>query len=246
MKHILLVFFSLLISAVSLAQDGGQLLRGKVLYRSTNVPNENVINSTSGEATITNNDGEFAIVVKEGDELVFTAVNYQLMVVKISPEILANNRLVVEVNEKVTELDEVIVTPENQEGFLRVKNEDFKQFDYEIDRGTEVVNVAESQAVRGMQNGLNIKNIFKALFKSREVDGQEREPLKVSEVLRHVYDDEFFVLDLKLPQDKIDAFLIYCDDKIPSQTLLRKDNEFQLIDFLVTQSKEYLETLNEE
>ncbi|KAB5486527.1 MULTISPECIES: carboxypeptidase-like regulatory domain-containing protein [Flagellimonas] len=246
MKNILLVLFSLLISAASLAQDGGQLLRGKVLYRSTNVPNENVINSTSGEATITNNDGEFAIVVKEGDELVFTAVNYQLMVVKITPEILANNRLVVEVNEKVTELDEVIVTPENQEGFLRVKNEDFKQFDYEIDRGTEVVNVAESQTVRGMQNGLNIKNIFKALFKSREVDGQEREPLKVSEVLRHVYDDEFFVLDLKLPQDKIDAFLIYCDDKIPSQTLLRKDNEFQLIDFLVTQSKEYLETLNEE
>ena len=100
MKNILLVLFSLLISAASLAQDGGQLLRGKVLYRSTNVPNENVINSTSGEATITNNDGEFAIVVKEGDELVFTAVNYQLMVVKITPEILANNRLVVEVNEK--------------------------------------------------------------------------------------------------------------------------------------------------
>lgn len=245
MKNILLVTFSLLISAVSLAQDDRQLLRGKVLYRSTNVPNENVINSTSGEATITNEDGEFVIPVKEGDQVVFTAVNYQLRVVKITPEILQNNRLVVEVTEKVTELDEVVVTPENQEGFLRVKNEDFKQFDYEIDRGTEVVNVAESQTVRGMQDGLNFVNIFKALFKSREVDGQEREPLKVSEVLRHVYDDEFFVVDLKLPQDKIDAFLLYCDDKIPSQTLLKKENEFQLIDFLVTQSKAYLETIKE-
>lgn len=216
------------------------------MYRNTSVPNENVINSTSGEATITNDNGEFIIAVKAEDQVVFTAVNYQLMVVKITPEILQNNRLVVEVTEKVTELDEVVVTPENQEGFLRVKNEDFKEFNYEIDRGTEVVNVAESQTVRGMQHGLNIKNIFKALFKSREVDGEEREPLKVSEVLRHVYDDEFFVVDLKLPQDKIDAFLIYCDDKIPSQTLLKKENEFQLIDFLVTQSKEYLETLNEE
>jgi hypothetical protein len=61
-----------------------------------------------------------------------------------------------------------------------------------------------------------------------------------------VYDDEFFVVDLKLPQDKIDAFLLYCDDKIPSQTLLRKENEFQLIDFLVTQSKAFLTELNEE
>lgn len=246
MKNIFLVVFALMVSAVSLAQDGRRLLRGKVLYRSTNVPNENVINSTSGEATITNDDGEFAIAVKEDDQLVFTAVNYQLEVVKITPEILQKNRLVVEVTEKVTELDEVVVTPENQEGFLRVKNEDFKQFEYEIDRGTEVVNVAESQTVRGMRDGINFVNIFKALFKAREVDGQQREPLKVSEVLRHVYDDEFFVVDLKLPQDKIDAFLIYCDDKIPSQTLLKKENEFQLIDFLVTQSKAYLETIQKE
>ena len=246
MKKIILILFSLLVSGWSLAQDSRQLLRGKVLYRSSNVPNENVINSTSGEATITNDNGEFAIEVKTGDKIVFTAVNYQLEVVTITPEILQNNRLVVEVNEKVRELDEVVVTPENQAKFLEVKNEDFKEFDYEIDRNTEVVNVAESRTVRGMQDGLNFVNIFKALFKSRQGEGgEEREPLKVSEVLRHVYDDEFFVVDLKLPQDKIDAFLLYCDDKIPSQTLLKKENEFQLIDFLVTQSKSYLETLEE-
>mgnify|MGYP003143385257 FL=1 len=245
MKNAFLILFSLLMSGWSLAQDSREMLRGKVLYRSSNVPNENVINSTSGQATITSN-GEFMILVKDGDQLVFTAVNYQLEVITITPEILANNRLVVEVTEKVRELDEVVVTPENQERFLQVKNEDFKQFDYDIDRGTEVENVASSRITRGMKDGINFVNIFKALFKSQEVNGQQRAPLKVSEVLRHVYDDEFFVADLKLPQDKIDAFLLYCDDKIPSQTLLRKENEFQLIDFLVTQSKEYLATLNEE
>ncbi|MER3373499.1 MAG: carboxypeptidase-like regulatory domain-containing protein [Allomuricauda sp.] len=246
MKNIVLILFSLLITSLSTAQDDRQLLRGKVLYRSTNVPNENVINSTSANATITNDDGEFAIMVKAGDQLVFTAVNYQLEVVTITEEILRNNRLVVEVTEKVRELDEVVVTPENQERFLEVKNEDFKQFDYEIDRSTEVENVAESRTVRGMRDGLNFVNIFKALFKPNEAEGVQRAPLKVSEVLRHVYDDEFFVVDLKLPQDKIDAFLLYCDDKIPSQTLLRKENEFQLIDFLVTQSKAFLTELNEE
>lgn len=229
-----------------MAQDGRQLLRGKVLYRSSNVANENVINSTSGNATITNDDGEFAIMVKEGDQLVFTAVNYELEVLTITEEILYNNRLVVEVTEKIRELDEVVVTPENQERFLEVKNEDFQQFNYDIDRSTEVENVAESRTVRGMRDGLNFVNIFKALFKSHEAEGVQREPLKVSDVLRHVYDDEFFVADLRLPQDKIDAFLLYCDDKIPSQTLLRKENEFQLIDFLVTQSKSFLTTLNEE
>jgi hypothetical protein len=246
MKNTLLILFSLFFSTLAMAQEDRQLLRGKVLYRNTNVPNENVINSTSAQATITNDQGEFAIMVKVGDQLVFTALTYQLEIVVITEEILANNRLVVEVNEKVQELDEVVVTPENQERFLQVKNEDFKQFDYEIDRSTEVENIAESRTVRGMRDGLNFVNIFKALFKSQEADGQQRAPLKVSEVLRHVYDDEFFVVDLRLPQNKIDAFLLYCDDKIPSQTLLRKENEFQLIDFLVTQSKAFLTELNEE
>ncbi|MEP5914307.1 MAG: hypothetical protein ABJ277_12610, partial [Flavobacteriaceae bacterium] len=197
-------------------------------------------------ATITNDDGQFVILVKKGDQLVFTAVNYQLEVVTITDEILSNNRLVVEVTEKVTELDEVIISPENQKKFLEVKNEDFKGFEYEIDRGTEVENVAMSRTVRGMQDGINFVNIFKALFNSKKKDTEAPLELKVSEVLRQVYDDEFFVLDLKLPQDKIDAFLIYCDNKVPSQTLLRKENEFQLIDFLVTHSKTYLEELDEE
>jgi len=49
-----------------------------------------------------------------------------------------------------------------------------------------------------------------------------------------------------LPQDKIDAFLTYCDSKLPPQTLLKKENEFQLIDFLVTHSKTFLQQLNDE
>ncbi|MEO9510868.1 MAG: hypothetical protein ABJN84_04850 [Flavobacteriaceae bacterium] len=246
MKNTILILFFLAFIGISNAQDNRQVLRGKVLYRGSNVPNENVINSTSETATITNDDGQFVILVKKGDQLVFTAVNYQLEVVTITDEILSNNRLVVEVTEKVTELDEVIISPENQKKFLEVKNEDFKGFEYEIDRGTEVENVAMSRTVRGMQDGINFVNIFKALFNSKKKDTEAPLELKVSEVLRQVYDDEFFVLDLKLPQDKIDAFLIYCDNKVPSQTLLRKENEFQLIDFLVTHSKTYLEELDEE
>ncbi|WP_350292982.1 carboxypeptidase-like regulatory domain-containing protein [uncultured Croceitalea sp.] len=236
-------FFALLVSA---QDDGRQILRGQVIYRGSNVANENVINSNTEMATITNDDGRFAIRVKIGDQLVFTAVNYQLMVVKITQELLDKNRLVVEVNEKVTELDEVVVSPENQEKFLEVNNEKFKDFEYEIDRGTEVQNVAQSQIERGMRDGINFVNIFKAIFNSKNKNKEdEREPLKVSDVMRQVYDDEFFVSDLKLPQDKIDAFLLYCDDKMGSQSLLRKENEFQLIDFLVTNSKTFKATLEE-
>ena len=247
MKNIgLYLLFICSFLSLSAQDDGRELLRGQVLYRGSNVVNENVINSTTGMATITNDNGRFAIRVKQGDQLVFTAVNFQLEIITVTQEIIDNKRLVVEVTEKVTELDEVVVGPENQKKFLEVKNEDFKGFEYEIDRSSEVVNVAESRAVRGMRDGLNLKNIFKALFLSRKNDVEERAPLKVSQVLRQVYDDEFFVVDLRLPQDKIDTFLLYCDEKMGSQDLLKKENEFELIDFLVTHSKTFLAELNEE
>ena len=244
MKTKLLIVFCAFSFLGTLAQEQRRPLRGQVLYRNSPVPNENVINTTAERATITNNKGEFMISVKLDDELVFTAVNYQIEVVKITEAILERNRLVVEVNEKVTELDEVTVSPENQKKFLELQNEEFKQYEYETDQTAEVQNVALDPTVRGMRDGLNFVNIFKALFLSKDKTEEEGTPLKVSEVLRQVYDDEFFVLDLDIPQDKIDAFLLYCDSQMPSQTLLKKDNEFQLIDFLVTHSKSYLKELN--
>ncbi len=241
MKLGLLVICSFLFISIGYAQDDDRnYLRGQVLYRNAYVPNENVINTTSEFATITNAKGEFLIKVKLGDELVFTAINYQLQIVNITEEIIRRGRLVVEVNEKVTQLDEVVVTPEEQAKFLEVKNEEFKDFEYEADRSTEVDNIAMPEYTRGMKDGINFVNIFKALAKANKTAAEKRAPLKISQVMRQVYEDEFFVKDLNLPQDQIDAFLIYCDSKMPAQTLLKKENEFQLIDFLVSHSKTFL------
>lgn len=242
---LLMISLFLVGRTVSAQDEDRRLLRGQVLYRNSNVPNENVINSTAELATITDEDGHFAIPVKLGDHLVFTSLIYQLEFIEITKEILNRNRLVVEVNEKVTQLDEVVISPENQERFIKLKNEEFKSFEYETDPSTEVRNIALDPTVRGMENGLNFVNIFKALSKlGTRNDTLERDRLKVSAVLRQVYDDRFFVEDLNIPQDKIEDFLFYIDDKTPAYNLLLRDNEFQLIEFLVTQSKSYLKQMD--
>lgn len=241
MKYIPTLISLLLTTSLMFAQDDGRsILRGTVLYRNVPVPNQNVINVDSENAVISNKNGEFAISVKVGDQLAFSAVNYQLEVIEVTEAILANERLVIEVNEKVTELDEVVVTPENREKFLQAQNARFAEVEYETDRSTEVDNIALSQQEKGMKNGINFVNIFKALAKSgQNNDGEKRPRLKMSEVLRQVYDDQFYVVDLKLPQDKIDDFLFYVDETHPEYSLLLKDNEFELLDFLVNESKAY-------
>lgn len=241
----ILILFFLCVGLLHAQEEDRRLLRGQVLYRNSNVPNEHVINSTAELATITDEDGRFSIPVKLGDELVFTSLTFQLEFVEVTEAILANNRLVVEVNEKVTELDEVVVSPENQERYIQLKNEEFKEYEYETDPSTEVVNIALDPTVRGMRDGINFVNIFKALSKlGASPEEEEGTRLQVSTVLRQVYDDRFFVSDLNIPQEKIDDFLFYIDDKTPAYSLLLKDNEFQLIEFLVNESKSYLTQLN--
>lgn len=215
-------------------------LKGQVLYRNSFVSDEAVVNATREISTITDENGAFTIEVAVGDELVFTAVNYQLEVIQITEDILNNGRLVVEVTEKVRQLDEVVVTPDNQEAFIELKNEEFKGFEYEIDRASAVDNIALTSSVRGMQDGLNFISVFK-LLKSLLVpnEGDNVPKLKLSEALAKVYDERFFVQDLKLSTAQIPDFLAYCDERVPTYQLLRKENEFELLEFLVTTAEAF-------
>lgn len=239
MNKLLSLVFIILFSTLGSSQER-EILRGKVIYKNIAVPNENVINATTEEVTSTDNNGEFEIMAGQGDILAFSAVNYKFKTVNITDEILNNKRLVVEVNEKVTELDEVVVTPEDKERFINLREEEFKQTDYEVDESTPVINAALPESLRGMEHGINFVNIFRAIVKSqKEEETPVEKRIKVSRVLRQVYDDEFFVMDLKIPQDKIDDFLFYVDNKISFESLLQ-ENDFALIDSLVNHSKDYL------
>lgn len=244
LKHLLTITLCLF-TLLGYTQDDRVPIIGKVIYINTNVPNENVINITAETATATDDNGEFMIDVKEGDVLAFTSLNYQFKTVTITADMIEKNRIVVTVDEKVTELDEVVITPENREKFLELKGEEFKKIDYQTDMSTKVDNVALPLQDQGMQYGLNFVNIFKALFNANNKNGDNLPTIKVSEVLRQVYDDEFFVTDLSIPQDKINEFLVYIDQNTPPRELLRKDQEFQLIDYLVNQSRSFNELLKE-
>ena len=49
-----------------------ELIQGKVIYRNINVVAANVINNTSQNTTITDDQGEFQIYAREGDEIIFS------------------------------------------------------------------------------------------------------------------------------------------------------------------------------
>ena len=243
MKITVFLWVSILFSTILLGQER-RPIKGVLLYKNTVVVAANVVNNTAQINTITNSDGEFEIEVAEGDEVIFSSVQYQIKAVKVTAEILALNRMVVSVNENITALKEVVVTTEDVEKFLNLKEEEFKGFDYEQDKSTRINN--ELTDDRLLSNGINFVNIAKLIMKALSNKTEEEQMrMKHSEVLPLVFETSFFEQDLELQKDQVVGFLEYIDTQMKTSSLLKQSQQFQLIDFLISKSKAYKKTLKE-
>ena len=217
-----------------------ELIQGKVIYRNIDVPAANVINNTSQISTITNDQGEFEIFAKEGDEIIFSSVQYIIRTVKVNAEILKNKRIIVQINQRVRELDEVVITPDDTDKFIDLKEEQFKGFDYLADKSTKIENILTDN--RQFVDGLNFVNIFRLL--STLVDSKsEEEKLSIlpSEALPLILEENFFTEILKLETFEVNDFLSQLDLDQEIKELIIEKNQFILIDYLLNKSDTYKE-----
>ena len=243
MKQLLLFIFFIHLSFAAICQDR-RPLKGQLLYKNTKVVAANVVNNTAQTNTITDSEGAFEIDVLLGDEIIFSSVQYRIRSVKITEDILSKNRLVVSVNENINELKEVVVTTDDVEKFLDLKEEEFKGFDYEKDKSSKLVNKAYND--RQLSDGIDFINIAKLLARAlgnKSSDEQMR--MKPSEILPLVFEDDFFAVDLGLDKSQVISFLEFIDNRMKTGELLKKDKEFQLIDFLINESKEFKNDLED-
>ena len=231
------ILFFILIIQFSYSQNR-ELIQGKVIYRNIDVPAANVINNTAQSSTITNDQGEFEIYAKEGDEIIFSSVQYIIRTVRVNKEILENKRIIVQINQRVRELDEVVITPDDTQKFLDLKEEQFKGFDYIADKSTKIQNVLTDN--RQVVNGLNFVNIFKLL--SSIVDAKsDEEKLNIipSEVLPYVLEENFFSGVLELKSFEINDFLSKLDSDTEMKNLILEKNQFLIIDYLLNKADTY-------
>jgi hypothetical protein len=108
---ILLLF--LLLSGFLHAQTEEQLLIGKIVVDSLKVEGVNIRNLRTEKTAVTNELGIFSIPVQVGDALVFSAVNLEIKRKVIQPEDLKQQRLLIKMSIKMTNLDEVVVNDNN-------------------------------------------------------------------------------------------------------------------------------------
>jgi len=213
-----------------------------------------VINQNSEEGTVTNEYGQFGISVKDGDGLRFKAVQYQNFTVIVDENIVQKKKMTIRINNEINTLDEVIVKPYDLEGNIEVDAKKVKTNYFEAPESETVINEYEgmqpsirSQTLtenytteeRFIKNGLNIANIFREILSSKEVSEDHTLPRNVDVMVRKMYKDSFFKENLDVDESNINQFIFFVEDKGLTKQMLRKENELDLVEFLIEKSEEF-------
>jgi hypothetical protein len=83
-------------------------IQGKVTA-SSEIDRIHIINKTANRFTITNDEGEFEISASVNDTILISAIQYKPLEVMVTPQIIQSKFIFVNLSDKITELDEVIV-----------------------------------------------------------------------------------------------------------------------------------------
>lgn len=260
MKTKLLLLLVFLLPIVAVAQDRPrQILNGRVVADSLKVEGLSVYNVSSRIGAITDKDGGFTIYARPKDTLFFSSVTYRSVRLVLTERDLLEKPLIIKLDVNYIMLDEVVITPKTLTGQLDKDSKNtktklitsgidsYKVIETDVPRPQANVNTALPSSVTGSSlTGVNFGEVYKLVFKKRkrkdagEIYGtKDAKPFSVAVKERFTY--YFFTQMLKIPENEIGLFLSFCDKGKESYALLDPKKEFELTDYLVAKSKEYLE-----
>lgn len=251
-KNLLCLLCLLISTSLGAQQLFSKKLEGRVYSRDGDVAATNVQNVTANRGTITDIKGFFTITANVNDTLVFSAVQFQKKVIVITKEILQQDFLNVTLVDALTELDEVVVTPYNLTG--------------DITNDIDLISIGQvvTSSTLGLPNAY-VKPISKAereLFAATANPFMSFDPLinaitgrtkmlkqrvarnklySRTEQVKAFYADSLFRIDLKIPEDKIDDLLYFCEVDAAFQVTVDTHDHLKIWEYIRKKSVVYRE-----
>lgn len=215
-----------------------KLLSGKVMEQSTSVEGVNIINNTTQAATVSDADGSFSITVREGDVLVFSAVNLDPVKRRITPEDLSSSSLVIKMTAKEVELKEVVV---NENANINAENLGIIPYGQKKYTPAErKVYTATSTSIDKLLNKISGRT---AMLK-KEVNVEKKEAL--FRKLEYLFEENYYTNRLKIPVDDIKGFQLFCVDDADFAVSLNTKNKTMSMFLITDLARKYLTILENE
>ncbi len=225
-------------------------LEGRVYSTDGDVSATHVLNLSSQRASITDASGFFSIPAKFQDTIVFSAVQFKRKEIVVTMSMLESKMLSIPLEEALTELDEVVVMP---------------LLTGDIGRDTQRMGVGPvvTSSTLGLPNA-NVKILSKTereLFAATANPFMSFDPLinaitgrtkmlkhrlayekayARTERVRDMFVDSLFRTDFKIPEEKIDDFMYFCEVDPAFQSTVDSRDRLKIWDYMRERSEEYL------
>ncbi len=263
MKKILIL---LLLSSTALVAQERKQLKG-MINSILKEPLEGitVFNASTLEGTVTNEDGVFYIDARTGDDLSFSAIQYDPFSLKVTEPTMDKGSLQLTFSEGVNLLEEVVVTDQNI--VVRVKRTEMPDTGLEqvternialpaVDRVENtfsdrvrqpeempLVKTAMNQTglrynsfnLVGLLGGLLLNGILNELDLNLDLGAKQKKEFE-EVVLKNKYSTEYLVDYLDIPEENLYEFMVFAQEQGLNQSMLDKKNEMELLKFLDEQS----------
>ena len=213
-----------------------KIINGKIVVKDAKVSEIHVINLSNDKETLTNTKGEFSILVKPDDLLVFSAEYLDYMRKIVEQEHYDSGTITVKMTSKITNLDEVVV--KNYSGVnavaLGILTKPAKSYTLAERR----LYGATSSPVDALINMLTGRT--KMMKDGVEIEKREF----LLEQLDGFYTDDFYLQELGIEKEKIKGFHYYLvEDNRFAEALDAKNKT--LATFLIIEIAQKYNLLNE-
>ena len=217
-------------------------LHGQIVNDSIKLENVIVFNVNSKTGMLIGSKWFFNILAKVNDTLVFSSLAFKSRKIILTEKQISAPILRVTLEAYTNELAEVIVPVKKKIKPINGNTQAIVDKQYFDDEKSSPKN-RTMPSDGTIENGMNFVRIYKDVLKTLRKNNPEiidyTQNKSFTEVALKKVGYDFFANTLQLNDDEIRLFLIFCENDPKSKTLIKSENEFQLIDFLVTKNKEY-------
>jgi hypothetical protein len=214
-------------------------LHGKVISDSIAVENGYVFNLNSKSSTLIGVDGFFDILAMPKDTLLITSLAFKSKKMVLIAMDFKEKIYVVKLELFNNQLNEVLVGNHIKPKIAGSQEMvDGKYFD---DAQSSPLN--RTMPYHGIENGFDFVRTGKlilSMFKKKDGGVHPAIPDVIfMDKIQRDFKVDFFIKTLKLKPDQINLFLMYCDSDINAINVLKTNDTFKIMDFLITKNQEF-------
>lgn len=235
----------MLFSAVAFSQE--KMIQGKITSDGNPVEGIDIVNLVNEKSAKSNANGEFQILAKAEDLLVFSSQRFEYKRKIIEESDLKSTSIAIQMTPKPGQLDEVVITKYRNINAtdLGILSKPAKEYTPAERR----LKAASSYDVSvGTYNSVSLDAIINSIsgrtaMLKKELQVERREFAR--EKLLLIYEEEYFTDKLKIPTDFVNGFQYFAVENDKLRSALNAKNKV-LSDFLLAEiAPQYLELLND-